>query len=116
MPRGQYKPRRAGARWLVGAPDYVLDVWDNKGRTTDRYTVYFGGEFLIQDATGTWVQYLAMSDAPTHPQGFSQWASCTAQERASFAYRRPDGNRRIRWADLPAHIQQHVIQRATAED
>ena len=61
-----YKPRRAGKRWLEEAPEYILDVFDNKGKTADRYTVLFGGSmldpWLLKDRK---VHYLGMNSYPT---------------------------------------------------
>lgn len=110
----KYTPRRASKRWLDGAPEYVLDVLDNKGKTADRYTVLFCGSLLDTDGTyaGTIIFYLAMSDAPTHPQGFSQWGELSAYEAAQYRYR--DKHQRVRWLDLPEHIRKHVEARATS--
>ncbi len=119
----KYQPRRFSKRWNEGAPDYVLDVQDNKGKTADRYTVFFCKQFLFHvDKTGkivegsgeyhnTYVQYLHMSDAPTHPQGVSMWGELQAHHAANSR----NGNDRIRWLDLPEHIRAHVIARATSE-
>lgn len=114
----KYKPRRAGARWMQDAPEYVLSVHDNKGKTADRYTVYFGGSLATNPSMGysyvgtgpgnTWISYLSMSDNPTYPQGFSQWGQLIAYRRSS--------RQRIRWLDLPEHIRNHVIARATEDD
>jgi len=121
-----YTPRRAGKRWQESAPSYVLDVLDNGGKTADRYTVIFGAALAFHtDAAGaihdgpgdygrTWLQYLAMSDAPTHPQGFSQCGELSAYDAAS--YRRASQRHRIRWLDLPEHIREHVIARASPEN
>lgn len=98
-----YAPRRATKRWLEGAPEYVLAVFDNKGKTADRYTVMFGGSLWAPDM-GRNVFYLGMSDAPTHPQGFSMWGECPASWRPH--------HEQIRWLDLPEHIRNHVIARA----
>ncbi len=110
-----YTPRRAGKRWLAGAPEYILDVFDNKGKTCDRYTVLFGGSLLLGDGTlsGTRIPCLHMSEAPTHPQGCSMWGEISAHEAVSCRYR--FGHTRIRWMNLPEHIRQHVIARATEE-
>lgn len=113
-----YTPRRAGKkRWLEGAPGYILDVLDNRGKTTDRYTVLFTAQFLIPRTyrrfANTTVQYLGMSDSPTHPQGFSQWGELSAADAAAYRYR--SGKHRIRWLDLPEHIRKHVQFRATEE-
>ena len=100
-----YKPRRAGKRWLEEAPEYILDVFDNKGKTADRYTVLFGGSMfdprMLKERT---VHYLGMSSDPTHPWfGVSMWGECDAAWRPS--------HERIRWLDLPEHIRNHVIRR-----
>lgn len=113
-----YTPRRASkTRWLQDAPEYVLDVFDNKGKTADRYTVMFCGTLLGRfpaDSTemkDTFISYLAMSDAPTHPQGFSQWGEMDAWHAARYRY--TAGKQRIKWNDLPENIRKHVISRAT---
>lgn len=111
-----YRPRRASlTRWLTEAPDYILDVFDNKGVTCDRYTVMFTGDLLLGDGTftGTRVVYLGLSENPAHPQGFSQWGELSSWEAAAYRYR--SGKCRIRWLDLPAAIRAHVITRAAPE-
>jgi hypothetical protein len=103
------KPRRAGTRWLQGAPAYVLDCFDDKGEG-DRYTVFFGGEFFVCN-DGFWhVQYLGMSDAPAHPQGVSMWGEMNQNQAAGYRYRH--GKHRVRWLDLPENIRAHVTARA----
>lgn len=112
--RRTYSPRRAAARWLGAAPAYVLDVWDNGGRTADRFTVFLFGDGWGVRGRGpgdTRVPYLAMSTDPTSPQGFSQFGEISAHDRAGFAFERRGGNRRISWADLPDHIREHVRNR-----
>jgi len=108
-----YRPRRAGKRWLNNAPAYVLDIWDNGGKTCDRYTVFFWDNNAPADKRWeTYIPYLGMSDNPTHPQGFSQFGEIRAHERAQGAYRKAWG-KRIAWDSLPEHIQRHVIARWT---
>ena len=115
-----YTPRRAGlTRWLEGAPDYILDCFDND-KTADRYTVLFTGpDFLVWAGDGQHtfrnchVPYLGMSDAPSHPQGFSQWGELTAHQTMCYRFR--EGKRRVRWLDLPQHIRAHVIARTALE-
>ena len=108
----KYTPRRASKRWLEGAPDYILDCFDDKG-AGDRYTVLFAGPLLISDGTfgGTYVQGLGMSGAPSHPQGVSQWFELKAHEAAAYR-ERVRRRERVRWLDLPEHIRKHVIARA----
>ncbi len=103
-----YTPRRAGKRWREGAPDYILDCFDDKTEG-DRYTVMFTGKLLIRYARDVYVQYLGMSGAPEHPQGVSMWGEMKAHEAAAYRYR--NGHRRVRWLDLPEHIRKHVCSR-----
>lgn len=118
----KYKPRRFSKRWSEGAPDYILDCFDDK-KSGERYTVIFGAQFIFHcpreggivegpdGYSNTWVQYLGMDDSPTHPQGISVWGEFAAHEAASYRYR--NKHRRVRWLDLPEHIRNHVIARAT---
>lgn len=102
----KYKPRRAGQRWLTSAPSYVLDCFDNRGQTADRYTVLMYWPELDGN-----VAVLGMSSSPTNPQGVSMWSEYHGRELAGYRYR--EGHHRIAWSDLPKHIQQHIIVRAT---
>ena len=117
-----YRPRRFSKRWSEGAPAYVLDCFDDKG-DGERYTVMFGGAFIFhvdkdhKIVTGpdtlanTHVQFLGMSDAPSHPQGISMWGEMPAHQAAAYRYRVK--HQRVRWLDLPLHIRGHVMARAT---
>jgi hypothetical protein len=106
MPIRKYTPRRAGKRWQENAPEYVLDVFDNRGKTADRYAVLFGGS-LLEDVLlkARKVYCLCMSEYPSHPQGVSMWGECETSYRPS--------RERIRWLDLPENIRRHVIARAS---
>lgn len=105
-------PRRAGARWLDQAPEYVLDCLDSK-EPGERYTVMFGGSLRTTYEGRHYVQFLGMSDAPSHPQGISMWGELKQHEAAAYRYR--CGKQRVRWLDLPPHIRAHVIARATQD-
>ena len=101
-----YTPRRANKRWLEGAPEFVLDVFDNKGKTADRYSVLFGGSLLEPELVKMRkVFVLDMSPHPSHPLGVSLWGEADASWRPA--------HHRIRWMDLPENIRQHVIARAS---
>lgn len=102
-------PRRAGLRWREGAPDYILDCFDDKG-IGDHYTVLFARPLAYEHNGFAYVPYLGMNDAPTHPQGISMWGEMQAHEAAMYRYR--SGHHRVRWLDLPEHIRKHVIMRA----
>ena len=103
----KYQPKRSRAKFSEGAPAYVLACYDNDGKTCDRYTVLFGAPYWTPDM-GRKVQFLGMSGAPTHPQGFSQWGELNAFDRSGCG-------KHIRWLDLPENIRAHVIARATSE-
>ena len=107
----KYTPRRAGKRWLESAPEYILDVLDNKGLSCDRYTILLCGSELISDGTraGTYISYLSMSEAPAHPQGISLTGELAPHEAAGYRYR--SKHHRIRWLDLPENIREHVKAR-----
>ena len=101
-----YQPRRATKRGLEGAPEYILDVFDNKGRTADRYTILFGGSLLdphlLKDRK---VHMLELNDLPTHPcYGVSMWGDVEASYRPA--------HHRVRWLDLPENVREHIMRRA----
>jgi len=81
-------------------------VYDNGGATADRYTLFPRGRgwgAFVNRSTGHLVRNaLALSDAPSHPQGFSQWCECAPGRHLG---------RRIAWADLPERIRRHVEAR-----
>lgn len=102
----KYQPKRSRKQWLVNAPEYVLAVYDNGGKSCDRYTVLFGGSLYYPAlAVLRRVEYLGMSENPSSPQGFSQWGEMPASNRAACG-------KHIKWLDLPENIQKHVISRA----
>ena len=103
----KYQPKRSRAKFSEGAPAYVLACYDNDGKTCDRYTVLFGAPYWTPDM-GRKVQFLGMSGAPTHPQGFSQWGELNAFDRSGCG-------KHVRWLDLPENIRAHVIARATSD-
>lgn len=113
-----YNPRRATARWLDGAPPEVLDVFDAGPKLADRYTVLFGGRYLLRrdDAaphslTNTLVPYLALGPTPRSPQGFCQWGALLAYEAADYRYR--SARQRVAWGDLPAEVRDVVLYELT---
>ena len=113
MKAKEYRPRRAGKRWLEGAPAEVLDVFDAGDKFADRYTVFFGGKMLIlpdeEQYAGpgnVYVPYLGMSENPSHPQGVGMWDEMRAYEASTYRYK--NGRQRIKWADLPDKVQDCV--------
>jgi hypothetical protein len=75
----------------------VLRVYDNRGRTCDRYTIipprWAGAEY--REHAGLW-QAIGANDTPFHPQGYGQHVSATPG---------PHLGRRVRWDELPRDVQ-----------
>lgn len=101
-----YAPRRAGSRWLEGAPPCILDCFDHP-HVADRYTIIFGGpEWTEGDCTysGARLHYLGCGP------GFSQWGEFSVLEARIWRYRQQ--HRRIRWRDIPKETRRHIVARA----
>jgi len=49
----------------------ILRIYDNGGKTIDRYTVYYDDSYVSHNGEKLF-NCLAMSDNPFHPQGFCQ--------------------------------------------
>lgn len=75
-----------------------LRIYDNGGKTIDRYTVLFMDQPEHQHNT---FSALAMDSTPFHPQGFGQ--HCTAMPGRHLG-------RRIEFKDLPTDCQKLVLQ------
>lgn len=100
------KPRRALKRWLDGdCPDGVLAIFDNGGRSFDRYTV------LYVPAPGEdWLGYLAASTHPFDPQGFGQHGEMPLHEARAYRYRAAANRESAKWSSLPPDVQRIVRQ------
>lgn len=72
----------------------IKGIYDNKGKTFDRYTVVF------DDGSA-----LGLSNNPDSPVGFSQWCCCVA--------RGVDLGKRIAFEELPQRVKQHIKMRTT---
>lgn len=79
----------------------ILAVYDNGGKTMDRYSVYTDDVDHIQYGKKLYM-VLGMSNNPNSPQGFSQWSSGTLGAH---------NGKKIAFSSLPKHIQQHVRSR-----
>ncbi len=106
-----YKPRRAGNRWLQGAPSYIhVCFYDPK--FTDGYTIFTRDFFhvasngTIKDGAdqyhNTYIWHLGTSA----DLGISGWNEMAAHVCASYRYRCK--HRRIKWADIPDAIKQAI--------
>ena len=74
----------------------ITAIYDNGGKTFDRYTVVFDEP---ANRTGTLLTCLGLSHNPEHPQGFSQF--CSGQDGDRLG-------RKIPFEDLPKNIQTHI--------
>lgn len=101
----QYRPRRAPARFLVGAPEYILDIFDQP-KYGCRYTVLFGGSMLDEHLSAfRKVCCLFLNDRPGHPWfGISMWGEMHPSYKPNTRYR-------IAWLDLPESIRKHIVAR-----
>ena len=86
-----------------GAPRYIR-VYDNGGRSFDRFTVIFSGRY--RHKTGGEFMLLGMSSNPFWPQGFGQHSSYNIQVDAPAGWAPAIGQKchlgtRIPFADLP---------------
>lgn len=101
-------PRRARAQWLDGdCPSHVLAIFDNGGRTWDRYTI------LYVPAEGQdWITYFVASAHPFDPQGFGQHGELRLHEARAYRYRETGAGHSTRWTDLPADVQRAVREDA----
>lgn len=86
----------------------IRAITTNKGRTLDRYCVYFyGGSFLT------------LSSNPDSPQGVSQWGDTFGindnhfEEAAESKDKIVPGTdeKMLNWFDLPIIIQAHIEKR-----
>jgi len=84
-------------------PRKVRCVWDNGGKSFDRYTIILRRAWItvypLEAAFG-------LSDNPDKPDGFSQ--CCEVIDG-------PHLGKPIAWMDLPENIQKHVVKRLEEE-
>ena len=101
---------RAYRRSRTDYPAGVVSVYDNGGKTIDRYTVVYEPYMLEEEGGFGGEQpvftYVAMSGAPFHPQGFCQHGE-TVGFRPTTCWGSPMG-RVIAFDKLPADCQRAV--------
>ena len=86
----------------------IRAITTNKGKTIDRYTVYF------YDGT-----CLTLSSNPDSPQGVSQWSEYFGINESHFEEAAENKNHiipgtdqeMINWFDLPVVVQAHIEKR-----
>ena len=87
-----------------GIPKYIR-CYDNGGKTLDRYTVVFTGNYTHKTSREHW--YLGMNAAPFHPQGIGQHGSSPTQiDRPKYSHL----GRKIKFQNLPKECRICVSQ------
>lgn len=115
----KYTPRRAGIRWREGAPDYILDCFDNP-QFADRYTIWFGKELAfhvkrdgsIGQGPDQYHNTYLTGIGTSENGGVSGSLEYKAHEVAAHRYR--EKHRRVRWLDLPEATRRLVMGWAEA--
>ena len=110
MKSNHYTPRRAGKRWLAGAPEHVLDLFFSK--KTGTWDAPYVGPWLAPSEGRTFANAFIggreMSENPSHPQGIGMSFELKAHEAAAYRYR--SGHRRVTWESLPEAVKRCVIR------
>lgn len=83
-------------------PQGVIGIYDNKGKTVDRYTVVFEPFLGYEDRY--YYPVLFMSTNPFFPTGVGIHGECP------FRPTRLKGEVVINWSELPENCQQCVLQ------
>lgn len=79
----------------------TFSVYDNGGKTADRYTVISSDDIKNKDVRGM-VDMLGLSDNPTHPQGFSQFGQGQVGSHLG---------KKIRFESLTPELKKHIMSR-----
>lgn len=103
-----YRPRTQSAKFLnTDCPAGVLAIYDNGGKTFDRYTVFYKPSEAVDYAYG-YIGYRGMSEDPYSPSGFGIYGEMKAHEVA--AYRNSIYRESAKWSDLPEQVKKSVRQ------
>lgn len=78
---------------------YITAIYDNGGKSFDRYTVYLNIH-ASWNVSG-FMQCFSMSENPQHPQGYGQHGS---------GYLGRHNGKRIKYSELPAQCQDTLKQ------
>jgi hypothetical protein len=92
-------------RLMPGGIPRWIRCYDNDGKTVDRYTVVYTGNYTKN--TGGQVWYVGMSGAPFHPQGFGQHGENDGPiDRPRYGHL----GKRIKFRDLPEDCRRLVVE------
>lgn len=106
-----FKTKKQQERYNSNVPNGVpkwIRVYDNGGRSFDRYTVVFTKKAITNTHGDRWFMYLGMSENPFHPQGFGQHGESDRQpvDRPTYGHL----GKKIKFEDLPEDCKQLVLQ------
>lgn len=103
-----YMPRTQSRKFRdADCPKNVLAIYDNGGKTLDRYTVFYKLEKGAEKYDGAyWINYRGMSERPSSPQGFGISGEMKAHEVA--AYRTRVYRESAKWSELPEEVKECV--------
>lgn len=87
-------------------PKAVTAIYDNGGKTVDRYSILLSLKEFPDISRPGLVQGFGMSTNPDHPQGFSQWGEFRAGSHLG---------KRVKWSSLPDNVRKHIIWRLRDE-
>jgi hypothetical protein len=117
------KSQRQANLFPSDEPKYVR-CYDNGGKTADRYTVVYTGNYRNRTGHGLWgtsnfekgwFQHVCMSSSPFHPQGVGMHGEHSQQidvNKAGWAPAMGRSNhlgKRIPFRELPADCQKLVV-------
>lgn len=104
-----YTPRKCSKRWLdADCPAGVLAIFDNGGKTADRYDVIYSDPICGPTYADTVLSGRGMSENPFHPQGVGMFFELSAHEVACYRYR--NKHQYARWSSLPELVKACVRQ------
>ena len=100
-----WKDRATGNSW-----DPLVSVYDNGGKTCDRYTVVYKTLEYSHTLRRWWYSGIGMSDNPGHPQGYGQHFERKDLQGNPPTWREPDwAGRKIAFRDLPVACMSAVL-------
>lgn len=78
-----------------------FDVYDNGGKTADRWTVVSKSDLKNKQPNGM-VDMLSLSENPNSPQGVSMWGEGQAGDHLG---------KKVKFSSLPKEVQKHITMR-----
>ena len=78
----------------------IRAITTNKGKTLDRYTIYFWDGSC-----------LTLSSNPDNPQGISQFGEYFGVNDSDFEMGKVGDEKMINWFDLPSVVKAHIEKR-----